>query len=122
MKKCGECKVDMIEDTNLHTDYVGGVNFEDQIYLSYVNGTEKVTNMFGKEKEKNNMLCTIITVFAVIAVIVATVLVAYKFLKRRPIEEFEYDFDDDFDDSFSMDSLDSELEDEEYPQATIIEE
>lgn len=54
MKKCGECKVDMIEDTNLHTDYVGGVNFEDKIYLSYVNGTEKVTNMFGKEKEKNN--------------------------------------------------------------------
>lgn len=75
-----------------------------------------------KEKEKNNMLCTIITVFAVIAVIVATVLIAYKFLKRRPIEEFEYDFDDDFDDSFSMDSLDSELEDEEYPQAAIIEE
>ena len=38
MKKCNECNVEMIEDTNLHTDYVGGVSFEEQIYLSYTNG------------------------------------------------------------------------------------
>ena len=54
MKKCNECNVDMIEDTNLHTDYVGGVSFEEQIYLSYVKGTKNVTNIFGKEKEKDN--------------------------------------------------------------------
>lgn len=79
-------------------------------------------NELSKEKEKNNKLCTIITVFAIIAVIVAIVLVAYKFLKRRPIEEFEYDFDDDFDETFSMDNLDTEFVDEEYPEAAIVEE
>lgn len=54
MKKCNECSVEMIEDTSLHTDYVGGVRFEEQIYLSYVNGKEIVRNVFGKEKEKDN--------------------------------------------------------------------
>jgi len=54
MKKCNECNVEMIKNTNLHTDYVGGVSFEEQIYLSFVNGVDKVKNIFGKEKEKNN--------------------------------------------------------------------
>ena len=43
MKKCSECNIDMIEDTNLHTDYVGGVKFEEQIYLDYkddINGSK----------------------------------------------------------------------------------
>lgn len=54
MKKCNECGIEMIDDTNLHTDYVGGISFEEQIFLSYVNGSTKVTTMFGKEKEKVN--------------------------------------------------------------------
>lgn len=29
MKKCSECNTEMIEDTSLHTDYVGGVSFEE---------------------------------------------------------------------------------------------
>ncbi len=43
MKKCNDCGVEMIEDTNLHTDYVGGVSFDEQIYVDYkdeVNGTK----------------------------------------------------------------------------------
>ena len=35
MKTCSDCNVEMIEDTNIHTDYVGGVDFETQIYLDY---------------------------------------------------------------------------------------
>ena len=35
MKKCDVCNTIMIEDTNLHTDVVGGVSFEEQIYLTY---------------------------------------------------------------------------------------
>ena len=37
MKKCNDCNIEMIENTNLHTDYVGGISFEEQIYLSFVN-------------------------------------------------------------------------------------
>ena len=43
MKMCSDCNIPMIEDTNLHTDYVGGVSFEEQIYLDYndeINGTK----------------------------------------------------------------------------------
>ena len=29
MKMCSDCNIPMIEDTNLHTDYVGGVSFEE---------------------------------------------------------------------------------------------
>ena len=54
MKKCENCNVEMIENTNLHTDYVGGVTYEEQIYLSYVNGTTTAKNIFGKEREKEN--------------------------------------------------------------------
>lgn len=56
MKKCNECNIEMIENTELHTDYVGGVSFEEQIYLSYINGTTKTKNIFGKEKEKCNYI------------------------------------------------------------------
>lgn len=35
MKKCNECDVEMINGENLHTDYVGGIQFEEQIYLDY---------------------------------------------------------------------------------------
>ena len=43
MKICNDCNVVMIEDTSLHTDYVGGVSFEEQIYLDYndeINGSK----------------------------------------------------------------------------------
>ena len=52
MKKCSDCNVEMIEKTELHTDYVGGVSFEEQIYLTYVNGTRTAKSLFGQEKEK----------------------------------------------------------------------
>ena len=51
MKKCNDCEVEMIEKTNLHTDYVGGVSFEEQIYLDFINGTTLSKGIFGKEKE-----------------------------------------------------------------------
>ena len=35
MKKCSDCNIEMVEQTNLHTDYVGGVKHEEQIYLDY---------------------------------------------------------------------------------------
>lgn len=35
MKKCKDCNVKMIEGSSLHTDYVGGVKFEEQIFLDY---------------------------------------------------------------------------------------
>lgn len=33
MKKCSDCDVIMVGETNLHTDYIGGIRFEEQIYL-----------------------------------------------------------------------------------------
>lgn len=52
MKKCENCNIEMVENTDLHTDSVGGVNFEEQIYLSYISGTTTSKNIFGKEREK----------------------------------------------------------------------
>lgn len=52
MKKCNECKVEMIEETNLHTDFVGGVDFEERIYISYLDRTKKGKNIFGKETDR----------------------------------------------------------------------
>ena len=34
MKKCSDCNVEMINDTSIHTDYVGGSSFEECIYLT----------------------------------------------------------------------------------------
>jgi len=56
MKKCNECNIEMIENTNLHTDYVGGTSFDEQIYLSYINGSITTKNIFGKEKVKSNYI------------------------------------------------------------------
>lgn len=33
MKKCSDCDVIMIGETDLHTDYIGGIRFEEQIYV-----------------------------------------------------------------------------------------
>ena len=35
MKKCKDCNIEMIDGDNLHTDYVGGVDFNEQIYIDY---------------------------------------------------------------------------------------
>ena len=50
MKKCTDCNVIMIEDTNLHTDYVGGVKFEEQIYLTYGDEQNGTKPLFGSNK------------------------------------------------------------------------
>ncbi|MBQ9014041.1 MAG: hypothetical protein IJ094_10925 [Bacilli bacterium] len=55
MKECKDCNVEMIENTNLHTDYVGGVSFEEQIYLTYTR-LKSVKTIFGKEKEKKKLV------------------------------------------------------------------
>lgn len=47
MKKCSECNIEMIEETNLHTDFVGGYKMEEKIYLSYSNNKEVRKNIFG---------------------------------------------------------------------------
>lgn len=47
MKKCNDCNVAMIEETNLHTDYVGGVLFKEQLFLDYndeINGSKGLFN------------------------------------------------------------------------------
>ena len=54
MKKWIECNVDMIEDSNLHTDYIGEFSADDRIYISFANGAKKIKNLFGKEKTKEN--------------------------------------------------------------------
>lgn len=51
MKKCSDCNVEMIEDTNIHTDYVGGISFEEQIYITYTKGLKTVKGLFGNEKQ-----------------------------------------------------------------------
>lgn len=56
MKKCSECDIEMIEDTDLHTDFVGGVKFEEQIYLTYLSNTTMSKNIFGQDKERKNYL------------------------------------------------------------------
>lgn len=55
MKKCDDCDVIMIGETDLHTNYVGGVKFEEQIYLEFeknvrilAEGQEKIINTYPK--------------------------------------------------------------------------
>lgn len=50
MKKCNNCNTIMIDDTNLHTDFVGGVNFEEQIYLTYNDEGNGAKPLFGGNK------------------------------------------------------------------------
>ena len=50
MKKCDVCNTIMIEDTELHTDYVGGVSFEEQIYLTYADEENGTKSIFGGNK------------------------------------------------------------------------
>lgn len=42
----------MKEDTKIHTDFVGGYRFEDQIYISYNAGKIVTKNIFVKEQER----------------------------------------------------------------------
>ena len=68
-----------------------------------------------KEREENNKLAKALVIVSIIALVSIAIIFAIKFFKRRPIEEFEYDFDDDFDDTFS-------LEDEEADNSYLFEE
>ena len=50
MKICNDCNVEMINSKNLHTGYVGGVNFEEEIFLDYKNEEHGSKLLFSKEK------------------------------------------------------------------------
>ena len=50
MKKCNDCNIEMINGENLHTDYVGGVSFEEQIFLDYKDEEHGSKMLFSKEK------------------------------------------------------------------------
>ena len=50
MKKCSECNIEMINGGNLHTDYVGGVSFETQIFLDYEDEEKGSKMLFGNKK------------------------------------------------------------------------
>jgi ssDNA-binding Zn-finger/Zn-ribbon topoisomerase 1 len=51
MKKCSDCNVEMIEKTNLHTDYVGGTRIEEEIYLDYADEENGFNVLFSNEKK-----------------------------------------------------------------------
>ena len=50
MKKCSDCNTIMVEDTNLHTHYVGGVSYEKQIYLTYEDEENGKKSLIGGKK------------------------------------------------------------------------
>ena len=50
MKKCNDCNVEMIDGNNLHTDYVGGQTFEEQIFLDYDDEEHGSKVLFGNKK------------------------------------------------------------------------
>ena len=50
MKKCKECNVEMIECSSLHTNYVGGVKFEEQIFLDYDDEQNGTKMLFSDKK------------------------------------------------------------------------
>ncbi len=55
MKKCESCQAEMLEDVNLHTDYVGGYSFEEEIFVTYVTGSHFGKDLFGREREVEDM-------------------------------------------------------------------
>lgn len=50
MKKCKDCNVEMIECSSLHTNYVGGVKFEEQIFLDYEDEKNGINMLFNNKK------------------------------------------------------------------------
>lgn len=50
MKKCSECNIEMINGESLHTDYVGGASFEEQIFVDYVDEENGTKMLFGNKK------------------------------------------------------------------------
>lgn len=50
MKKCKDCNVEMIECSSLHTNYVGGVKFEEQIFLDYEDEKNGINKLFNNKK------------------------------------------------------------------------
>lgn len=56
MKKCKDCNVEMIECSSLHTDYVGGVKFEEQILLDYDDEKNGTKMLFSNKKVSKKRL------------------------------------------------------------------
>ena len=50
MKKCSDCNVEMIDANNIHTDYVGGYSFEEQIYVDYDDDENGFKPLLGNQK------------------------------------------------------------------------
>ena len=48
--KCINCNIEKEEDTNLHTDMVGGASFKEQIYLDYRDEEHGSRTLFGNKK------------------------------------------------------------------------
>ena len=64
MKRCSDCNIEMVENTNLHTDYVGGVKFEEQLYLDYddeINGSKMLFSNKKAVKEFDDLFKEIMT-------------------------------------------------------------
>lgn len=51
MKKCSDCNIEMVENTSLHTDYIGGVKYEEQIYLDYEDEENGHKELFSNKKK-----------------------------------------------------------------------
>ena len=50
MKKCKDCNVEMIEGSSLHTEYVGGIKYEEQIFLDYDDEQNGTKMLFSNKK------------------------------------------------------------------------
>ena len=50
MKKCNECNVEMLNGESIHTDYVGGVSFDQQIFLDYEDEKNGTKLLFSNKK------------------------------------------------------------------------
>ena len=53
MKICSDCNSQMIENVNLHTNYVGGAKREEQIFVSYKDERKPTQSIFGFETSYN---------------------------------------------------------------------
>lgn len=51
MVKCKYCNIDMNENTDLHTNFVGGAAFEEQVFLTYPNDKEENKRVFGIDRK-----------------------------------------------------------------------
>ena len=56
MKKCKDCNVEMTECSSLHTNYVGGIKFEEQIFLDYDDEQNGNKMLFSNKKMSKRRL------------------------------------------------------------------